>query len=148
MWPQSTYGVSRSVLRNLFFLLLVVMVGRGMMLPLRLLLETQTSHIQSLFKFSRIHNQILLMMNHSDWWLHSQCPKRLAVLFLHWQRLVGQWWGTFYLMWWIDLLWICLHLLHFLNYFHFLKLFQLLYLLLHYLPYRLHVLHCHSVVPL
>ena len=28
------------------------------------------------------------------------------------------------------------------------KLFRFLYLLLHYLPYQIHVLHCHSVFPL
>ena len=42
----------------------------------------------------------------------------------------------------------CPHLLHFLDYFHFLKFFQFLYPLLHYLSYRLRVLHRHSVVPL
>ena len=46
------------------------------------------------------------------------------------------------------LLWRRLHSFHFLDYFHFLKFFQFLYLLLHYLSYRLHVLHNHIVVPL
>ena len=39
------------------------------------------------------------------------------------------------------------HLIHFLDYFHFLKFFQFLYLLLHYLPYWLRVFHLHIVVP-
>ena len=43
-WPQSTSGLSSFTLRNLIFLLLVVMVGRGMLLPPRLQLETQLSH--------------------------------------------------------------------------------------------------------
>ena len=49
-WPPSTFGVSRSTLRNLLVLLLVVILGRGLMLPPRLILDTQPSHIQSLLK--------------------------------------------------------------------------------------------------
>ena len=51
-------------------------------------------------------------------------------------------------MWWMNLLWILLHLLHFLDYFHFLEFFQFLYLFLHYPLYRIYVLHLHIVIPL
>ena len=49
-WTQSTSGVSSSTLRNLLVLLLVVMVGRGLMLPPQIIPETQLSQIQYLFK--------------------------------------------------------------------------------------------------
>ena len=51
-------------------------------------------------------------------------------------------------MWWINLLWICLHLFHLFDYFHFLDLLQFLYLLLYFLPYQCRILHHHIVVPL
>ena len=89
-WPQSTSGVSSSTLRNLLVILLMVMVGRGLLLTPRLLLETQPKLIQSLFKFLRRHHQTYWIMKHSEWWLHSQRRKRLAVRYLHWQRLVGR----------------------------------------------------------
>ena len=97
-WPQSTSGASSSTLRNLLVLLLLGMLGmlgRGLLLPPRLLLDTQPSQIQSLFKCFSFHHQTLWMMKHSEWWLYIQWTKRLAVLSLHWQSLVGWWWGTF-----------------------------------------------------
>ena len=44
-------GLSRSTLQNLFFLLLMVMMGRDMLLTPQLLLETQLSQIQYRFEF-------------------------------------------------------------------------------------------------
>ena len=126
----------------------MVMVGRGLLLPPRVLLVTQPSQIQYLFNFWRLQHHIILMMKHSEWWLHSQCPNCPSGLSLRWQRLLGRCCKKFHTIWCMHLLWRYLHHLHFLGYFHFVKIFLFLYLIIHYLPYWLWILHRHSFVHL